>query len=90
MPVSKYYGGHGEEVMRDMKRRYGKKRGERVFYATANKHGKKPRGSGVFTDEELKQGFRRIGGRDKIRLLNEMEHFSSGDPHSPRHDPVTA
>lgn len=36
MPVSKYYKGHGREVMADMTRRYGKKKGERVFYATAN------------------------------------------------------
>ncbi len=37
MPLSKYYGGHGEEVMRDMKSTYGSEKGERVFYATKNK-----------------------------------------------------
>ena len=37
MPISKYYGGHGASVMRKMKERYGAKKGERVFYATANK-----------------------------------------------------
>jgi hypothetical protein len=37
MPVSEYYRGSGEKVMRSMKKRYGKKSGERVFYATANK-----------------------------------------------------
>jgi hypothetical protein len=37
MPISKYYGGHGESVMEDMKARYGSDKGERVFYATANK-----------------------------------------------------
>lgn len=36
MPVSAYYGGHGKQVMKDMKKRYGAKGGERVFYATAN------------------------------------------------------
>jgi hypothetical protein len=40
MPLSKYYGGHGAEVMRKMKGKYGDDKGERVFYATANK-GKK-------------------------------------------------
>jgi hypothetical protein len=43
MPLSKYYHGHGESVMKDMKKRYGAKKGERVFYATANKAKKKPR-----------------------------------------------
>lgn len=37
MPTNKYYGGHGESIMRSMKERYGEK-GEEVFYATANKH----------------------------------------------------
>ena len=39
MPVSEYYKGEGSKVMSDMKRRYGEKGGERVFYATANKRG---------------------------------------------------
>ncbi len=37
MPVKKYYSGHGEQVMEDMTKRYGKKKGKEVFYATANK-----------------------------------------------------
>ena len=37
MPVSHYYKGHGSKVMRSMKKQYGEKKGERVFYATANK-----------------------------------------------------
>lgn len=39
MPLSKYYGGHGEKVMKSMKETYGKDKGESVFYATANKKG---------------------------------------------------
>jgi hypothetical protein len=39
MPLSKYYGGHGEKVMKSMKKQYGSEKGERVFYATANKRG---------------------------------------------------
>lgn len=37
MPISKYYSGHGEKVMQDMKKRYGKKKAKKVFYAKANK-----------------------------------------------------
>lgn len=37
MPISKYYGGHGEKVLAEMIARYGKKKGTQVFYATANK-----------------------------------------------------
>lgn len=45
MPVSGYFKGHGEQVMADMKSRYGDKKGESVFYATANKRSSmKPQG----------------------------------------------
>jgi len=37
MPLSKYYGGHGDKVMKAMNEQYGKKKGKQVFYATANK-----------------------------------------------------
>lgn len=37
MPVSEYFKGRGKKVMSKMKKRYGKKKGENVFYATANK-----------------------------------------------------
>ncbi len=37
MPLSKHFGGKGAKVMKDMVARYGKKKGERVFYATENK-----------------------------------------------------
>lgn len=44
MPISAYYKGKGRRVMRQMKRRYGQERGERIFYAVANKRkpGRKP------------------------------------------------
>lgn len=42
MPVSKYYKGSGEKVMREMKKRYGPEKGERVFYATAHTKGMTP------------------------------------------------
>lgn len=37
MPASKYYKGHGDEVMAAMKKQYGGDKGKKVFYATANK-----------------------------------------------------
>lgn len=37
MPLDTYFGGHGAKVMRRMKAEYGEAKGERVFYATANK-----------------------------------------------------
>lgn len=37
MPISKYFHGHGKEAMAKMKKQYGEKEGEHVFYATANK-----------------------------------------------------
>ena len=46
MPISSYFGGHGREVLADMKKRYkGDKKAESVFYATANKRKQKPRHS---------------------------------------------
>lgn len=44
MPVSKYFKGHGTEVLEKMIREYGKKKGTSVFYATANKKNLKPKG----------------------------------------------
>ena len=37
MPLSKYFGGKGEEVMKSMQKKHGKKKGKSIFYATANK-----------------------------------------------------
>ena len=42
MPVSEYFSGHGAEVMRNMKKQYGEKKGKSVFYATAHARGEKP------------------------------------------------
>jgi hypothetical protein len=56
MPISKYYSGHGAEVMRDMKKRYGKQ-AERVFYATANKDKQKPE------DSKMAQALKRLQGK---------------------------
>jgi hypothetical protein len=40
MPLSKYFGGGGEKVMKNMKKEYGEKKGKQVFYATSNKNKK--------------------------------------------------
>ena len=40
MPIEKYYGGRGREVMARMRREYGPVKGKEVFYATANKRKK--------------------------------------------------
>ena len=43
MPIKKYFKGKGEEVMKSMFKEYGKEKGKKVFYATANKKkGMKP------------------------------------------------
>lgn len=39
MPVKRYYKGRGTKVMKAMKKRYGKTKGKRIFYATARKRG---------------------------------------------------
>lgn len=44
MPINKYFSGHGSEVMSNMTKQYGEKKGKQVFYATANKKGQKPGG----------------------------------------------
>lgn len=44
MPISKYFKGKGEEVMEGMEKTYGAEKGKKVFYATANKKGMKPKG----------------------------------------------
>ena len=43
MPISKYFKGHGRDVMQSMTQQYGPEKAECVFYATANKTGMKPR-----------------------------------------------
>lgn len=50
MPISEYFGGHGEEVMSNMKKQYGDEKGEQVFYATANKRKKKKKESDKLSD----------------------------------------
>ena len=41
-PLAKYFRGKGEQVLGDMKDKYGDDKGKQVFYATAEKRGMKP------------------------------------------------
>ncbi len=58
MPITK----KGEKIMKNMEEEYGKKKSKKVFYASENKgiisgvHG-----SGLFSDKELAQGYKKIG-----------------------------
>ena len=44
MPISRYFSGHGSQVMSEMKDRYGEKKGKQIFYATANAKNQNPSG----------------------------------------------
>lgn len=47
MPISKHYSGHGDEVMRSMKKTYkDSDTAKRVFYATENKRKNQRKRSG--------------------------------------------
>jgi hypothetical protein len=46
MPIDKYYKGNGDEVMSNMTKEYGAKKGKSIFYATANKKKMKPKSDG--------------------------------------------
>jgi hypothetical protein len=59
MPISKYYGGHGSEVMKSMKGRYGEDKGKEVFYATANKRKQNSE------DSPVKAAMKRAGRKKK-------------------------
>lgn len=43
MPKSEYFKGKGSQVYKKMVEKYGKEKGERVFYATANKMKQAPK-----------------------------------------------
>lgn len=43
MPIGLYYKGSGVRVYREMRKRYGKKKGKEIFYATANNRGLAPK-----------------------------------------------
>lgn len=46
IPITTYFHGEGKKVMSDMKKRYGKKKAKKVFYAMAPKRGSAKKLSG--------------------------------------------
>jgi hypothetical protein len=64
MPISKYFKGKGEQVLSDMKDRYGEDKGKSVFYATANKNGMKPAAEGPAKPKRKMTLGQRIAARD--------------------------
>jgi len=66
MPLTK----KGDKILRNMKKEYGEKKGESVFYASENKgtikgvhppsRKTRPKGSGLPTDSDYAQGFIRL------------------------------
>jgi len=59
MPVKEYYKGSGSKVMKSMKERYGKERGERIFYATAKEKGMEPERKSKKALDGLKKAHKR-------------------------------
>lgn len=74
MPISGYYKGHGEKVMKSMKKQYGAKKGKSVFYATAAKRG--ATGSAAFSKADIEKGFKTCyDANDLHKLSYEHEHM---------------
>lgn len=42
MPISEYFKGKGKEIMKNMKDKYGDKKGKKVFHATAKSKNMEP------------------------------------------------
>ena len=68
MPLAKYYAGKGQSVMKKMKAEYGSEKGERVFYATANKM-------------KNAKGCRTCMGR-KVEYHSPAKHPEQSDPYA--------
>lgn len=57
MPISKYYKGRGEEVLKGMVERYGPEEGRSVFYATAKERDMNPEDN----EDDMKKAASQIG-----------------------------
>ena len=87
MPIGSYYKGHGSEVMANMTKEYGAKKGKAVFYATANKKRMKPTSylpKGATQSPKGDLGLRRqaearrVGGFKGIKDTSASKEFSEG------------
>ena len=74
MPLSKYFGGHGKEVMRQMKKKHGSKKGESVFYATAKKRA--AHGSAPFTQTDIEHGYKVCYTKAELDRMDHAEHMA--------------
>ena len=72
MPVSKYFKGHGDEVMANMKKQYGDKKGEQVFYATANKKGETASEETVAESAKFVSAVRAGNYHDATQIFNTL------------------
>ena len=84
MPIGKYYKGHGQEVMANMTKEYGAKKGKQVFYATANKmKSHMPKGATQSPKGDLgmrrQAEARRVGGYKGIKDTCASYEFSGED-----------
>mgnify|MGYP001597793275 CR=1 FL=1 len=74
-PISSYYGGHGSEVMRKMKKKHGSKKGESAFYATAKK--RSAHGSSQFTANDIARGYAVCYDSTELAKMEEGEHLAA-------------
>lgn len=94
MPISKYYGGHGSEVMHNMTKQYGEKKGKQVFYATANAKGMKPtshmpKGAGMSPKGDIGE-YRVMEGDKAIKGMKRKGTFDKASSYLPYRPPQTA
>ena len=85
MPISKYFKGHGEEVMSNMTKEYGKKKGKSVFYATANK--RSVTGSGPFSASDQQRGYKVMCDATELQKMNTDKVANAGPLLARRVDP---
>lgn len=75
MPISRYFHGHGEDVMRKMIKHYGADKGKQVFYAKANKSGQNPKVHGELEkDQEFESIRNKVLNFDPKMTLERSEH----------------
>lgn len=62
MPVNDYFKGVGDKVLGGMQDHYGKEKGEKVFYATANKRDMTPTSPKIAKVKKLKDAAKALKG----------------------------
>ena len=76
MPVGEYFGGHGESVMKSMKKKHGG-RGEEVFYKTSNKK-KRERGAPSMTPKSKMPKGVSLSPKGDIGQSRQLESVRAG------------